>query len=176
MNHHDDTPDALALRRALRALADDMVPPAALWDRIAAQLPFASAVVLAPARSAWRTPWPALAAALLLGVGLGLLLPQALQARALAARDVAGQRALQTALLQLDQAQASLGAAARAATGQLHYRNARANRFAARGHRAAPARQLTPLFTPAPAGPIHPRSTPCPCTSRIMIAAWRAMF
>ena len=113
MNHHDDTPDALALRRALRALADDMVPPAALWDRIAAQLPFASAVVLAPARSAWRTPWPALAAALLLGVGLGLLLPQALQARALAARDVAGQRALQTALSQLDQAQASLGAAQR---------------------------------------------------------------
>ena len=113
MNHHDDTPDALALRRALRALADDMVPPAALWDRIAAQLPFASAVVLAPARSAWRTPWPALAAALLLGVGLGLLLPQMLQSRAPAQRDVAGQRALQTALLQLDQAQASLGAAQR---------------------------------------------------------------
>ncbi|MHB1617310.1 MAG: hypothetical protein ACYCUX_08585 [Metallibacterium sp.] len=113
MNHHDDTSAALALRRALRALADDVAPPAALWDRIAAQLPHASVVMSTPARNAWRTPWPALAAVLLLGVGLGLLLPQMLPARALAARDVAGQRALQTALLQLDQAQASLGAAQR---------------------------------------------------------------
>lgn len=105
---HIDPSDVLGLRRELRALALDEAPPAALWPRIAAHL--APAADAAPARLAWRTPWPALAAALLLGVGLALLLPQALMHH----EDVAGSRALRTALLQLDQAQAGLAAAQRA--------------------------------------------------------------
>jgi hypothetical protein len=105
---HIDPSNVLGLRRELRALALDEAPPAALWPRIAARL--APATDAAPARLAWRMPWPALAAALLLGVGLALLLPQALMHH----EDVAGSRALRTALLQLDQAQASLGAAQRA--------------------------------------------------------------
>ncbi|MBU6405448.1 MAG: hypothetical protein ACYCZI_08375 [Metallibacterium scheffleri] len=107
MNHIDPS-NVLGLRRELRALALDEAPPAALWPRIAARL--APAADVAPARLAWRMPWPALAAALLLGVGLALLLPQALMRH----EDVAGSRALRTALLQLDQAQASLAAAQRA--------------------------------------------------------------
>ena len=107
MNHVDpsNVPD---LRRDLRALALDEAPSAALWGRIAARLAPAPAAASAPVH--WRTPWPALAAALLLRVGLALLLPQALMHH----EDVAGSRALRTALLQLDQAQASLGAAQRA--------------------------------------------------------------
>ncbi|WP_168708803.1 hypothetical protein [Metallibacterium scheffleri] len=111
MNHLDPS-NVLGLRRDLRALALDEAPPASLWPRIAARL--APAADAAPARLAWRMPWPALAAALLLGAGLVLLLPQALQSRALAQHDGAGLRTLQIALLQLDQAQASLGAAQRA--------------------------------------------------------------
>ena len=105
---HIDPSNVPDLRRDLRALALDEAPPAALWPRIAARL--APAADVAPARLAWRMPWPALAAALLLGVGLALLLPQALMHH----EDVAGSRALRTALLQLDQAQASLAAAQRA--------------------------------------------------------------
>jgi multidrug resistance efflux pump len=112
--NHTDTPAALALRRSLRALAQDEAPSTELWGRIAVRLAPASAPAATSARARWRTPWPALAAALLLGVGLALLLPQALRSRALAQHDVAGLRTLQTALLQLDQAQASLGAAQRA--------------------------------------------------------------
>jgi hypothetical protein len=107
---HIDPSNVPDLRRDLRALALDEAPPAALWPRIAARLAPAPAPVAASARVHWRTPWPALAAALLLGVGLALLLPQALMHH----EDVAGSRALRTALLQLDQAQASLGAAQRA--------------------------------------------------------------
>ncbi|MCK9366265.1 MAG: hypothetical protein M0P72_03830 [Metallibacterium scheffleri] len=113
MNHIDPA-NAPDLRRELRALALDEAPPAALWPRIVVRLAPASASAAASARVHWPTPWPALAAALLLGAGLALLLPQALQSRALAQHDGAGLRTLQIALLQLDQAQASLGAAQRA--------------------------------------------------------------
>ena len=116
----NDTPDDLVLRRALRALARDEAPAPTLWARIAARLAAATAAELpiapafSPRHATSARHWlPALAAALLLGVGLGLLLPQMLQSRAPAQRDVAGQRALRIALLQLDQAQASLGAAQR---------------------------------------------------------------
>ena len=116
----NDTTDDLVLRRALRALARDEAPTPTLWPRIAARLTAATTAVSpaapgsSPRHAASTRHWlPALAAALLLGVGLGLLLPQMLRSRAPAQRDVAGQRALRIALLQLDQAQASLSAAQR---------------------------------------------------------------
>ena len=116
----NDMPDDLVLRRALRALARDEVPTPTLWPRITARLTAATTAVspVAPGSSPRHATstrhWPpALAAALLLGVGLGLLLSQMLQSRVPAQRDVAGQRALRIALLQLDQTQASLSAAQR---------------------------------------------------------------
>ena len=116
----NDMPDDLVLRRALRALARDEVPTPTLWPRIAARLSAATTAVspVAPGSSPRHATstrhWPpALAAALLLGVGLGLLLSQMPQSRVPAQRDVAGQRALRIALLQLDQTQASLSAAQR---------------------------------------------------------------
>ena len=92
-----------ALYRALRGLAREEAPPVALWPRIAAALQDA-----APAASP-RPRLPALAAALLLGCGLGLLLPLWLR-QAAPSPDAT---VLRQALRQLDTAQASLEAAQR---------------------------------------------------------------
>ncbi|KRG72159.1 hypothetical protein ABB27_01825 [Stenotrophomonas terrae] len=90
MNHHDnDHDDALAQR--LRGLPSERVPPAAVWQRIAAQMeqtprlqppPVAAvaAVSSAPARRALRRHWPRYAAAAgvvaLVGMASMMLLPQ----------------------------------------------------------------------------------------------------
>ncbi len=116
----NDTPDDLVLRRALRALARDEAPAPTLWARIAARLAAATAAELpiapafSPRHATSARHWlPALAAALLFGAGLGLLLPHTLQSRVPAQPDAAGRHALRIALLQLDQAQAGLSAAQR---------------------------------------------------------------
>lgn len=103
---HDD----LALRRALQSLACDEPPASAVWTGIAARLP---ARMPAATRATHRAPWPAaMAAALLLGAGLGMLLPLWLHAHA---PGVADRAILQRALYQLDTAQASIASAQRLA-------------------------------------------------------------
>lgn len=95
--------DELALRRALKTLARDESPAAAVWAGIVARLP---AQASASSLLAQRASWPvALVAALLLGSGLALLLPLWLHANAPGASDTI---VLRRALYQLDTAQASL--------------------------------------------------------------------
>ncbi len=100
----DSTSSYLGLQNALRQLARDEPPPWALWPRIARSLP--------PRRSPWllgSALAPALAAAVLVTCGLGLLLPIALAQAATAP----GAATLREAMLQLDGAQVRVAAAQR---------------------------------------------------------------
>mgnify|MGYP003584755141 FL=1 len=61
---HDDLPDPV-LQARLNALPRERVPPARVWEHIAAQLPPPAPVVQAPTATLRRRRWP-------LRVGLGL--------------------------------------------------------------------------------------------------------